>query len=204
MKSAIPYIIIGILLTIIFLQWKNCSTPLPTEIVKIDTVVKIVEIREKIHGDTLYIISSKRDTVWKESVLYIPDSTYKGLLAQYYMLGDKFFATNSFKTSFPVKDYGYVEVTDSIRENVLVSSTLETFLKIPEKEIVIEKQITLPPMAELFIGGGLSGNTFVNGIQLGGMYKDRKSRMYGLNVQYHPSLGLSYGVSYYANIKKWK
>lgn len=204
MKNSIPYIIIGILLTIIFLQWKNCSKPSPTEIVKIDTVVKIVEIREKIHGDTLYIVSSERDTIWKESVLYLPDSTYKGLLAQYYMLGDKFFATNSFKTTFPVKDYGYVEVTDSVRENVLVSSTLETFLKIPEKTVTIEKEITLPPMSEFFIGGGVTGNTFINGINIGAMYKDRKSRMYGVNVQYHPSLGVSYGLSYYGSIKKRK
>jgi hypothetical protein len=172
--------------------------------VKIDTVVKVVEIREKIHGDTLYIVSSERDTIWKESVLYLPDSTYKGLLAQYYMLGDKFFATNSFKTTFPVKDYGYVEVTDSIRENVLVSSTLETFLKIPEKTVTIEKEITLPPMSEFFIGGGVTGNTFINGINIGAMYKDRKSRMYGVNVQYHPSLGVSYGLSYYGSIKKRK
>lgn len=201
MKTTIPYIVIGILLTIIFLQWKQCSHPPPTEIVKIDTVVKVVEIREKVYGDTLFIHSEK-DTVWKESIVYIPDSTYKGLLAQYYALGDKFFTTNHFRTTFPVKDYGHIVVSDTIKENLLVGSGLETFLKIPEKTITVEIEKPVPPVSEVFIGGGVNAHpsSFINSIYFGGLYKDKKRNMFGVNVNYSPSLGLSYGVSYYTKI----
>lgn len=203
MKNSIPYIIIGILLTIIFLQWKQCSKPAEVVVVKIDTVVKVVEIRETVHSDTLYIVSSERDTMWKESVIYVPDSTYKGLLAQYYTLGDKYFTTNYFNTTFPIKDYGYVVITDTIKENLLAGSGMQTFLKIPERTITIEKEVVLPPASEMFIGGGIGvqPTTFINSIYFGGLYKDKKRNMYGININYSPSMGLSYGVSYYAKIK---
>lgn len=203
MKNSIPYIIIGILLTIIFLQWKQCSKPAEVVVVKTDTVVKVVEIRETVHSDTLYIVSSERDTMWKESVIYVPDSTYKGLLAQYYTLGDKYFTTNYFNTTFPIKDYGYVVVTDTIKENLLAGSGMQTFLKIPERTITIEKEVVLPPASEMFIGGGIGvqPTTFINSIYFGGLYKDKKRNIYGININYSPSMGLSYGVSYYAKIK---
>lgn len=203
MKNSIPYIIIGILLTIIFLQWKQCSKPAETIVVKIDTVVKVVEIRETVHSDTLYIVSSERDTMWKESIIYVPDSTYKGLLAQYYTLGDKYFTTNYINTTFPIKDYGYVVVTDTIKENLLAGSGMQTFLKIPERTITIEKEVVLPPASEMFIGGGIGvqPTTFINSIYFGGLYKDKKRNIYGININYSPSIGLSYGVSYYTKIK---
>lgn len=203
MKNSIPYIIIGILLTIIFLQWKQCSKPAEVVVVKIDTVVKVVEIRETVHSDTLYIVSSERDTMWKESIIYVPDSTYKGLLAQYYTLGDKYFTTNYFNTTFPIKDYGYVVITDTIKENLLAGSGMQTFLKIPERTITIEKEVVLPPASEMFIGGGIGvqPTTFINSIYFGGLYKDKKRNIYGININYSPSMGLSYGVSYYAKIK---
>lgn len=203
MKNSIPYIIIGILLTIIFLQWKQCSKPAEVVVVKIDTVVKVVEIRETVHSDTLYIVSSERDTMWKESVIYVPDSTYKGLLAQYYTLGDKYFTTNYFNTTFPIKDYGYVVVSDTIKENLLAGSGMQTFLKIPERTITVEKEVVLPPASEMFIGGGIGvqPTTFINSIYFGGLYKDKKRNIYGININYSPSMGLSYGVSYYAKIK---
>jgi hypothetical protein len=47
MKQGFPYIIIGILLTIIVLQYDNCNNSPKETIVKIDTVVKVIEIREK-------------------------------------------------------------------------------------------------------------------------------------------------------------
>lgn len=203
MKNSIPYIIIGILLTIIFLQWKQCSKPAEVVVVKIDTVVKVVEIRETVHSDTLYIVSSERDTMWKESVIYVPDSTYKGLLAQYYTLGDKYFTTNYINTTFPIKDYGYVVVSDTIKENLLAGSGMQTFLKIPERTITIDKEVVLPPASEIFLGGGIGvqPTTFMNSIYFGGLYKDKKRNMYGININYSPSIGLSYGVSYYTRIK---
>lgn len=203
MKNSVPYIIIGILLTVIFLQWKQCSHPPAKEIVRIDTVVKMVEIREIIHSDTLYIVTSEVDTLWRESIIYVPDSTYKGLLAQYYTLGDRYFTTNYFRTTLPVKDYGYVVVSDTVKENLLAGSGIETFLKIPEKTITVDREVVLPPANEFFLGGGIGvqPTTFMNSIYFGGMYKDRKKNMYGINVNYSPSIGLSYGISYYAKIK---
>lgn len=171
--------------------------------VKTDTVVKVVEIRETVHSDTLYIVSSERDTMWKESIIYVPDSTYKGLLAQYYALGDRYFTTNYFKSTFPIKDYGYVVVSDTVKENLLAGSGMETFLKIPERTITIDREVTLPPASEIFLGGGVSvqPTTFMNSIYFGGLYKDKKKSIYGININYSPSIGLSYGVSYYTRIK---
>jgi len=200
MKQGFPYIIIGILLTIIVLQYDNCNNSPKETIVKIDTVVKVIEIREKrAPSETLFIASTK-DTLWKESIIYVPDSTYKGLLRQYEALGNQLFATNHFKSKFDVADYGQLIINDTIKGNRLVGTGIETFLDIPENTITIEKE--LPPKNEFYLGGGLSGiQTSLNGMYFGGIFKDKKQRMYGVNVGYTHPLGLTYNFSYYSKIR---
>jgi hypothetical protein len=141
MKQGFPYIIIGILLTIIVLQYDNCNKSPKETIVKIDTVLKIIEIREKRAPSETLFIASTRDTLWKESIIYVPDSTYKGLLKQYEALGNQLFATNNFKSKFDVADYGHVIIDDTIKGNRLVGTGIETFLDIPENTITIEKEL---------------------------------------------------------------
>jgi hypothetical protein len=199
MKNSFPYIIIGVLITIIVLQWKQCISPPPKEIVRIDTVVKITEIRQIIPAETLFI-ASERDTMWKESIIYVPDSTYKGLLRQYEALGNQHFATNYYESKFPIEDYGYVKVRDTIKANRLMGTGMETFLNIPERMITIQEY--LPPTSEMYIGGGTSINqmSVLNSIYFGGLYKNKKNNMFGVNVSYSPQQGISYGVSYYTKL----
>lgn len=198
MKQSIPYIIIGILLTIIFLQWKNRNSSEGITVVK-DTVVKITEIRTLIPAETLFI-ASERDTVWDRTLIYVPDSTYKGLLKQYEQLGNQLFATNYYENKFDIDSFGYVKIRDTLKGNRLIGSGMETFLDIPERTITIEK--TLPPVNEFYLGGGLSGaQTTLNGLYFGGIFKDKKQRMYGMNVGYIHPIGLTYNLSYYSKIR---
>lgn len=202
MKQGFPYIIIGILLTIVALQWKQCVTPQKEIVVTKDTVVKVIEIREQRAPSETLFIASTRDTMWKESIIYVPDSTYKGLLRQYEALGNQLFATNYFQSKFDVADYGHVIISDTIKANRLAGTGIQTFLDIPERTITIEK--TLPPMNEFYLGGGLTGasTTSLNGLYFGGILKDKKQRMFGINVGYTHPIGITYGVSYYSKLGK--
>lgn len=202
MKQGFPYIIIGILIAVIVLQWKQCNTPQKEIVVTKDTVVKIIEIREQRAPSETLFISSMRDTLWRESIIYVPDSTYKGLLKQYETLGNQLFATNYFQSKFDVADYGHVVISDTIKGNRLAGTGMQTFLDIPEKTITIEK--ILPPTNEFYLGGGLNGNTMtsLSGLYFGGILKDKKQRMFGINIGYTYSIGITYGMSYYSRIGK--
>lgn len=203
MKQGFPYIIIGMLMVVIGFQWKQFVTTPQTEVVvRKDTVVKIIEIREKrVPAETLFIAST-RDTMWKESIIYVPDSTYKGLLRQYEALGNELFATNYFQSKLNIADYGHVIISDTIKANRLAGTGIQTFLDIPERTITIEK--TLPPTNEFYLGGGLTGNrtASLNGIYFGGILKDKKQRLFGINVGYTSPIGIAYGVSYYSKLGK--
>lgn len=193
----LPYIVIIILLVIVLFQNKSCSnidTPEPK--ITIDTVYYPVI-------DTIYadpeIIYTKPDTVWKTDTLYIPSSTYTGLLTQYTALGNKYFQTNVFKSKFQIADYGHIEVTDSIKENILQSSTIITDLQIPTTIITIEKE--RPPKMQLYAGPRVVGNPTIpiSGIYGDILLKTKRDKIYGISVGWQKEL--TYGANLYYPIK---
>lgn len=190
----VPYIIIAVLLGVVFFQ-KRCSPPIVTEVVKIDTLYDTTYIHDTVPGETEWVYSHLIDTLWKDSIRYVPDTSYEGLYKQYIALGNELFTTNAFSTKFPIDSFGYVIVEDTVFGNKLITSRLISNLSIPEKTIVIEKWS--PKVRELYFGGGA---TYPFGANTGLMYKDLKDRILGFSVGAN-GRGLNYNLSYYVKIK---
>lgn len=193
------YIIIGALLLIVLLQRCGGDEPPVVPASKIDTVIKYVKVHDTVKGKIKYI-KGDTDTSWITLIQYVPDTNYPRLLQQYKALGGRHFKTNVYKTKFPIK-YGSVEVTDSIFGNELVDSKLELDVVFPENTITIVKPA--PPVRQLYIGTFLTGDKkdFINSINVGLLYKDKKDKMFGLSVGYNNVGTIQYGASSYWKIK---
>jgi hypothetical protein len=199
-ESNIPYIAVIILLIIVILQgFKGCDrNSTGGTVIKTDTVVVYKIVRDTIPGEIVYL-KGNIDTVWLSDENYVPRPTYNELLDQYKNLGNSHFKTNVFNTEFKIKDYGSVTVTDSIKGNWLINSTLHTDLKIPITTIT--KEVRLPPRRQLYIGTTLtfSKTSPVSGVYTGLILKDRQDQLYGLSVGYTGEINL--GASFYYKIK---
>lgn len=194
-------IIILILVIIILLQ--RCGGGKPAvenqDKPKIDTITKYVYIHDTIPGKPR-VIRSKKDTVWRDSLIYVPSENYDSLLLQYQMLGDKLFMTTVYESEFKLGNYGKAKVIDTVRGNQLIANRLSYDIKIPEKEVRVVEPAK--PVRQVYIGTTITGSQFnpINGIYLGGLYKDRKDRIFGASVGYGHNQ-LQFGASSYWKIK---
>jgi len=199
MQNKILYAAIIALFGIILLQ--RCFTPkasAPASIVKIDTVYQQVLVKETVQGKPIVRIKTQLDTQWLESINYISDTNYPKLLEDYQMLADKLAMKSVYQTTFNVK-YGKAKVIDTIGHNMLINSSLELDLNIPEK--IVMKPI--PPVRQVYVGFGILGvqSKGVTGGFVGGLYKDKKDRVFGANLGVYDNK-LYYGASNYWKIKK--
>jgi hypothetical protein len=195
----IPYIIVVILLSFILLQNKGCKEDVILIPNKVDTVLVYEKVYDTIPGKPIYIKTKIDTSVWMKKTKYIPDTTYSGLLNQYKTLGIAHFSTNIFKTEFKIADYGSVTVTDSIRENQLVSSVLSANLTIPTTTITVEK--SAPPRNRLYVGGELTANNKLSQLGLYGgiLLKNKKERIYGVGIGWDREI--RYKGSFYIPLK---
>ena len=197
MQNKILYAAIIALFGIILLQ--RCFAPgAPVPVVKMDTVYQQVLVKETVQGKPIVRIKTQLDTQWLESINYVADSNYPKLLEDYQMLADKLAMKSVYQTTFNVK-YGKAKVIDTIGHNTLINSSLELDLNIPEK-IVMKPA---PPVRQLYVGVGILGVQAkgITGGFVGGLYKDKKDRVFGANLGVHDDK-LFYGVSNYWKIKK--
>lgn len=193
------YIVIGVLILIVLLQRCGGGEPQVAPAPKIDTVIKYIKIHDTIKGKPKYI-KGETDTSWITLIQYVPDTNYPKLLQQYKALGGYHFTRNTYKTKFPIK-YGVATVTDTVFGNELISSNLELDVVFPEKTVTITKQA--PPVKQLYIGTFLTGDKkdFINSINVGLLYKDRKDKIFGLSLGYNNVGTIQYGASSYWKIK---
>ncbi len=195
-KNVILSAIIGALFLIVILQRcdkpdGNGGTSDTTILIKYDT------IHDTVKGEPIYI-GGEIDTLWQIDPTWVPASKYEDLLKQYMALGERFFRSNDYKTIFDIQ-YGKITVFDTLKQNELVGTNLISDIIVPEKIITITK--SAPPSRQIYVGGGIVGDPkdLINGAFVGGLYKDRKDRIFGANVIYDD--GLKYSLSSYWKIK---
>jgi len=189
------------LLLVTFFQWRKIREieALPP---KADTVVEIIEIHDTIKAPgKIKFVKGETDTLWLTEIEYEPDPDHEKLLKQYMALGAKHFAKNSFETRFPVGEYGVAIVRDTVLENKLVGSGLELDVVFPTKIVTVRHPA--PPVKQFFIGTSITGGgqQFVNSVNVGGLYKDKKDRIFGASVGFNDLGRFQYGFSSYIKIK---
>ena len=199
MQSKILYIVIITLIAIVLFQRNGC-THISSEIpkLKVDTFINIVEVHDTLRTKPVFI-KAKTDTLWKDSLIFKPDTNYANLLKQYLALGDSMFAKNVYKTSYTLDSFGTATVVDTVSANKLTGRLISYNLSIPTKIVTVTK--TAAPTRQIYVGGGLGGNSvnLVRSVYLGGLYKDRKDRIFGAQIGFDNQI--FYGVSSYWKIK---
>ena len=195
MNNKILYLAIAVLLGIILLQKFNGAEAVPP---KVDTFYQSVVLTDTIKAKPITLIKTELDTQWLETIKYVSDSNYPKLLEEYQALAEKYSTKKVYQSVFDVK-YGKIKVIDTIGHNSLINSNLELDIDIPEKIIVKPA----PPVRQLYVGVGIIGaqSKGVTGGFVGGLYKDRKDRVFGANIGVYDDK-LYYGVSNYWKIKK--
>lgn len=175
-----PYLVIGILVLVILLQ-RGCE-PSPKPKITYDTLIEYKTIRDTIKGETKWLRAKIDTSIWMKKPGNIPSPNMDTLKEQYLALGNRFFAENTFSTPYSLGEYGSVTAIDTIRENKLIGSSLIMNLTIPEKTIT--KTVENPPKRQLYVGGHLelSKAQPISGIYGGLLYKDKKERIYSLNI----------------------
>lgn len=175
-------------------QKEENDNSLPTP----DTIISYLETHDTIYAKPSVKIKYKNDTVWITEKEYVPDTNYKELLGQYKALGDRLFAENTYSTKFSLDSLGSITVIDTVKSNELKGSKLIRDIRIPEKTIIITKQS--PKTRQLYVGTGItgrdikfspSGATGNLGLQTGLLYKDKKDRIFNVNVGYDGHINYS-------------
>jgi len=170
-------VIIAVLMFIVLLQR---STYMPKHIPtspKIDTVTNIIVIHDTVLGKPIFL-KAKKDTLWRDSISYKPDTSYAGLLKQYDSVVTKHFTEHIFKTDYKLGTYGTASVLDTIVANMIIGNSITYTVTIPEKTVTITKPYS--PVRQFYVGGGLYGSplTPIKSAHIGLLYKDRQDRIF--------------------------
>lgn len=187
-------LIILALLVVVLLQ--RCEAPKPSEGVKIirDTtwIIKDCTINSKPQIVQTIPVDVSRDTIINH---YLPDTNYQKLVQQYQELVSKYLATNLYSDSVRIDTIGYVKVTDTISQNMLLKRGYRINVKYP---IITETIIKpAPKVNQLYVGGGVEGNktNLVNQINAGLLFKNKKDQIFGvhgaIDASGQPQIGVS-------------
>jgi hypothetical protein len=190
---------IVILLGVVFFQHNKIKNFQP-EPPKTDTVVNYIEVHDTVAGKPKLVKVIDTDTVFYPKIEYLPHPDYDVLLGQYENLIVKHFSKNVFETKIPIK-YGTATILDTVTENKSIGNQLILDVIFPEKTITITKPA--PPVKQFFIGTSITGGgqQFVNSVNVGGLYKDKKDRIFGGSIGFNDAGRLQYGISSHIKIK---
>jgi len=182
------------LVLVVLLQ--RCEPGKPSEAPTIirDTtwIIKDCTINSKPQLIQTIPVDVSRDTIINH---YIPDTNYQKLVQQYQDVVSKYLATNLYSDSVRIDTIGYVKVTDTISQNMLLKRGYRINVKYP---IITETIIKpAPKVNQLYVGGGIEGNktNLVNQINAGLLFKNKKDQIFGLNAGLtadgQPNVGIS-------------
>lgn len=194
--------IVIIILTIIAATQRGCLGPSsehkgPDTVRVVDTVwnnhtntiVKTVPVVKEIPGDIRYLPQ--------------PPVDYESLKAEYASLRAAHYSKKIYQDSVAVGKFGYIHLTDTVSQNALGKRKLREDFKIPTVKETVTITKYPDPKRQVYVGGGISGNKIelVNQAHVGVLLKNKKDQIFGVQVNFSPNTGVSYGVSSYWKLK---
>lgn len=136
-----------------------------------------------------------------------PATDITALTKQYNELIREFLASRTYRDSIQLKDtsgrrVGVVNLVDVVSENKIQSREPNYQLSFPHTTTTITIREPYQPRNQLFIGGGLTGNTVspVNGVNIGLLYKTKRDRIFNVTAggqAYDGRLVPQFGLSSY-------
>lgn len=194
-------ILILALVAVIFLQRECTKTSQPQEPV----APKVQIDTQYIYKNTIitkYVTLVKRDTMrLPGDSVFIADSCYEELKLQFESLAASYSVRNIYRDTLLLDTFGYVLLHDTIQYNRLKQHQYQISYSIP----VVTKTVTvtLPPKQQLYLGGGLSVNTLLRGMNMhaGFLYKTKQDHIYGAQLLTDGTNVPLIGVSSYWKLK---
>ena len=189
--------VIGVLTLVILLPRcgsgnESNSTLKPREKVKIDwRVIKKTEV----HNVPVYCFDT---TYLPGDSIYMPDTSYAGLLKQYKELFKYYTMRVVYKDTIAVDTFGNIVIIDTVNCNQLQQRIIKHDYKIP-----ITTMTKYETTRQLYFGGGIAVDYPIgfNNIHAGFMYKDKKDRVFGLSAGVTPELKPFFSIDTYWKIK---
>jgi len=186
--NRVPYIVIIALVVIIILM-RSCNN---------------INSKETTYVKTDTIWNETKDTITKNvkvfSVKYIPvkDTIFKNIDT----CNKEYNKQTIYRDTIKLDSIGDIKIIDTVFQNRLGKRTIFKDYKIP----LVTKTITIikaqQPNRQLYIGGNLFGDRrTLQMITPGLLYKDKKDRIYQLNVGVNFDGTFTYGVGTYFKIK---
>ena len=197
------HILIVVLFVIILLQRGCKNTNKPQIITKIDTFIQVKYDTFIRYGHSKpEFVKGETDKIVETATEYVLSEEDYGLVEKLDTLIELYSMKNIYRDSVKIDTFGYITLIDTVQENKFLGRSFKTNITIPEKTITTTKTITLPPVRQFYIGGGLMGNrlSLINSASAGLLYKDKQDRIFGVSIG-AASGQLSYGVSSYWKIK---
>lgn len=201
-NNLFSFLVLGLLLTLIFLQWRNQKT--------VDQS-KPVHTRDTVWMQTNYhtnvvpkVIERIPYEISDTDTLYTPDTNYVRLVEQYHLLVEELLAKHIISDSFRIDTFGYVHVQDTVSKNTIIGRSYVANLKLPTIREVI--QYPEQPRSILYWGGGLQMDNDYRLQQLstGLMYKWKSDLLTGMNFGVTTNKQLVFGVQGYWPLTKKK
>jgi hypothetical protein len=145
-------------------------------------------------------IKGGRDTIFENTVEYIPSENYNDLVQQFTELKQTLLSRNIYLDSIHLDSLGWVKITDTVQKNMLIGRNIVKDIKIPIKELTITKTIEAQKRRALYLGGSIFyvKNPMTN-ISGGFMYKDKHDRLFGAQAQWDGK-NINYGISGYLKL----
>ena len=189
--NKVPYIVI-VLLVIVIILMRSCSN---------------IDSKETIYVKTDTIYKVTKDTITKDvkvfSFKYIPVN--EPVFTSVDTCNKEYNRQTVYRDTIRLDSIGDIKIIDTVFQNRLGKRTIFKDYKIP----LVTKTITIieaqQPNRQLYIGGNLFGDRrSLQMITPGLFYKDRKDRVYQLNVGVNFDGTLTYGLGTYwkINLKK--
>lgn len=200
-KTNIIYILIIALLIMILYVTCNRQKSQDVLLTSHDTTT---QVRYVYYKDTTKskptVIQRMRDTVFENTVEYVPSENYNDLVQQFTELKQMLLSKNTYSDSIHLDSLGWVKITDTVQKNELVGRNVVKDIKIPIKELTIVKTIEAEKRRALYLGGSIFyvKNPMTN-ISGGFMYKDKHDRLFGAQAQWDGK-NINYGVSGYLKL----
>ena len=186
--NKVPYIVIVALVVVIILM-RSCGN---------------VDSKETTYVKTDTIYKETKDTITKNvkvfSVKYVPVKEY--IFKNIDTCNNEYNRQTVYRDTITLDSIGDIKIIDTVFQNRLGKRTIFKDYKIP----LVTKTITIieaqQPNRQLYIGGNLFGDRrTLQMITPGLLYKDRKDRVYQLNVGVNFDGTLTYGLGAYWKIK---
>lgn len=202
MKNLLSIVVI-VLVAVVVLQRTGCNSIPGFEIPKSDTTV-VHDTTWSVH-DSLIYAKPKPAKIIHDTIppIYLADTNYARLKIQYDSLLREFFALRIYADTVRLDSLGYIAIADSIQKNALLGRSYHTNYKIP----TITKTVTINnyalPKNQLYLGGGIGINKTlgVTGVEVGGILKTKKDKIFGLTIGSTIDGQINYGFNSYWKIK---